>query len=163
MEGSHRKSSTYGADSVADTVESTVAAKLQNLQTAQEILPILTNWGVQDEGIALSSYIKLRQIHQAERMVEKCLAIEGEMPDLLLKKASLLGLQARYEEAASLLLSLNREYPSRPAILKRLVLVFEQLRDTGKAIAFLRAYSKVVPDDVWAQRKLEQFAALGVY
>lgn len=113
--------------------------------------------------IALSSYIKLRQIHQAERMVEKCLAIEGEMPDLLLKKASLLGLQARYEEAASLLLSLNREYPSRPAILKRLVLVFEQMRDTGKAIAFLRAYSKVVPDDVWAQRKLEQFAALGVH
>ncbi len=26
----------------------------------------------------------------------------------------------------------------------------------------VRAYSKVVPDDVWAQRKLEQFAALGV-
>ena len=26
----------------------------------------------------------------------------------------------------------------------------------------VHAYSKVVPDDVWAQRKLEQFAALGV-
>lgn len=52
MEGSHRKSSTYGADSVADRVESSVGAELQNFQTAQEILPILTNWGVQDEGIA---------------------------------------------------------------------------------------------------------------
>lgn len=94
-------------------------------------------------------------------MVEKCLPIEGELPDLLLKKASLLGLQAKYSQAAKLLLSLNREYPNRPAILKRLVLVFEQLRDTGKAVAFLRAYSKAVPNDLWATRKLDQFAALG--
>ena len=111
--------------------------------------------------IALGSYMQTRHIYQAESMVEKCLAIEGELPDLLLKKASLLGLQARYSEAAKLLLSLNREYPCRPAILKRLVMVFEQLRDTGKAVAFLRAYSKAVPNDMWATRKLDQFAALG--
>jgi hypothetical protein len=32
----------------------------------------------------------------------------------------------------------------RPAILKKLALVFEQLRDSGKAIAFRRAYEKLV-------------------
>ncbi|MEH2127086.1 hypothetical protein [Nostoc sp.] len=55
--------------------------------------------------IGLAAYMQTRQIHQAFEMVEKCLAIEGLLPDLLLKKASLLGLQARYEDAAKILLS----------------------------------------------------------
>ncbi|MEH2039941.1 serine/threonine-protein kinase [Nostoc sp.] len=112
--------------------------------------------------IGLAAYMQTRQIHQAFEMVEKCLAIEGLLPDLLLKKASLLGLQARYEDAAKILLLLNRERPNYPAILKRLVLVFEQLRDTGKAIAFLQAYAKILPNEQWARLKLDQFNAIRV-
>lgn len=110
--------------------------------------------------ITLAAYIQTRQIHSAIEMVEKCLTIEGELPDLLLKKASLLGLQARYEDAANILLSLNRDHPNNPAILKRLVLVFEQIRDMGKATAFLRVYLKIVPDEQWAKKKLEQLNIL---
>jgi hypothetical protein len=40
--------------------------------------------------------------------------------------------------------------------------VFEQLRDTGKASAFLRAYQKAVPDDPWAASKAAHFRALGL-
>lgn len=47
-------------------------------------------------------------------------------------------------------MALNRRLPGKPAILRRLVAVFEQMRDTGKAAAFLRAYQKAVPDDPWA-------------
>jgi serine/threonine-protein kinase len=59
-------------------------------------------------------------------------------------------------------MALNRRLPGKPAILRRLVAVFEQMRDTGKAAAFLRAYQKAVPDDPWASSKAEQFRALGL-
>lgn len=54
MEDSHRKSSTSGEDSLTERVESIIATELQNFQTA-EILPILTDWGVQDEGVCIHS------------------------------------------------------------------------------------------------------------
>ncbi|HXG67813.1 MAG TPA: hypothetical protein VNO70_22115 [Blastocatellia bacterium] len=60
------------------------------------------------------------------------------------------------------MLDLNRQHQGQPAIQKRLVLVFEQIRDMGKAAAFLKAYFRQVPDDQWAKRKLEQFEAIGV-
>ncbi|BAZ08863.1 serine/threonine protein kinase [Calothrix sp. NIES-4071] len=113
--------------------------------------------------IALNAYIQTRQVNQALFMVEKCINMDGNLPELLLKKASLLGLQANYDEAAKILLSLNRELPNRPAILRRLVLVFEQTRDIGKAAAFLRAYIKSTPEDLWAKRKQENFTAIGFY
>jgi serine/threonine-protein kinase len=73
-----------------------------------------------------------------------------------------LGLQARYEEASALLLQLNREHPRRLAVLKRLVLVFEQMRDTGKALAFLRSYAQALPGDPWAASKLRDYEAIGL-
>ena len=111
--------------------------------------------------IGLTAYLETRQINRAGKLVEECIAKDGPSPDLLLKKASLLGLMAHYEEACAILLQLNRDHPRRPAVLKRLVLVYEQLRDVGKAAAFLRAYAREAPDDAWARRKQEEFAALG--
>ncbi|SEE86425.1 Transposase [Rhizobiales bacterium GAS191] len=55
------------------------------------------------------------------------LAETPDAPDLLLKHASILALDAKYEDAAEQLLALNRRMPGRPAILRRLVAVFEQL------------------------------------
>lgn len=112
--------------------------------------------------IALKAYLETRQLYKAETMLKYCMQVEGETTNLLLTKASLLGSQARYDEACQLLLALNRQHPQHPATLKRLVLVFEQLRDIGKAVAFLRVYVRLVPDDTWATEKLEKFAALGL-
>src|SRR4051794_40902247 len=109
-----------------------------------------------------AAYLETRQVNRARGLVEECIAKDGGSPDLLLKKASLLGLTARYEEACAILLQLNRDHPRRPAVLKRLVLVYEQLRDVGKAAAFLKAYVREVPDDAWAQQKQQEFAALGL-
>jgi serine/threonine-protein kinase len=112
--------------------------------------------------LALAAYLETRQVNKARRLVDECIAKEGASPNLLFKKASLLGLLACYDEASAILLQLNRDYPRRPAVLKRLVLVYEQLRDVGKAAAFLRAYARDVPDDPWGKRKQEEFAALGL-
>jgi serine/threonine-protein kinase len=57
---------------------------------------------------------------------------------------------------------LNRDFPQRPQILKRLVLVYEQLRDPGKAAAFLKAYSRLANEDPWTKKKMQQFSALGL-
>lgn len=54
---------------------------------------------------------------------------------------------------------LNRGFPQRPQVLKRLVLVFEQLRDPGKAAAFPKVYNRLATEDPWAAKKIEQFSA----
>jgi eukaryotic-like serine/threonine-protein kinase len=112
--------------------------------------------------LALKCHLETKQIGPAQRMVEQCLAEDGESPSLLLQQASILGLQARYEEACSILMRLNRDFPQRPQVLKRLVLVYEQLRDPGKAAAFLKAYNRLASEDPWARAKLLQFSAMGL-
>jgi eukaryotic-like serine/threonine-protein kinase len=71
-------------------------------------------------------------------------------------------MDADYQGAVEILLDLNRRLPQRPAILKRLVMAYEQLRDLGKAQAFLKAFRKVSPDDAWGAGRQEVFVGLGV-
>lgn len=118
--------------------------------------------GAELRRLALAAYLEVRQVDQARTFVGRCLAETPDAPDLLLKQASILALDAKYEEAAEQLLALHRRLPGKPAILRRLVAVFEQMRDTGKAAAFLRAYEKAVPDDPWGASKAEHFRALGL-
>jgi serine/threonine-protein kinase len=101
-------------------------------------------------------------VDRARAFVARCLAETPDAPDLLLKHASILALDTKYEDAAEQLMALHRRLPGKPAILRRLIAVFEQMRDTGKAAAFLRAYQKVVPDDPWAASKAEHFRSLGL-
>jgi serine/threonine-protein kinase len=111
--------------------------------------------------LALSVYLEVRQVDLARNFVGRCLAETPDAPDLLLKIASI-PLDAKYEQAAEQFLVLHRRLPGKPAILKRLVAVFEQMRDIGKAAAFLRAYQKVAPDDPWGASKADHFRALGL-
>ncbi len=111
--------------------------------------------------LALKCYLETRDVSRAAELVDTILEEEGASPNLLLKKASILGLQARYAEASEILLGLNRDFPQRPAVLRRLVVVYEQLRDFGKAAAFLKAYQRVAPNDAWATEQREKFTALG--
>jgi len=135
---------------------------LRDIETRSDVVDAPTPTGAELRRLALSVYLEVRQVDRARVFVDRCLADAPDAPDLLLKHASILALNARYEDAAEQLMALNRQLPGRPAILRRLVAVFEQLRDTGKAAAFLRAYQKAVPNDPWAIAKAEQFRALGL-
>jgi serine/threonine-protein kinase len=97
------------------------------------------------EQLALEAYVRTERVREASYMIERCIRRQGERPGLMLRKASLLGIQAMFEEAADILVSLNRELPRRAAILRRLVMVHEQLRDFDKAEAYRRVLVKVSP------------------
>ncbi|EDY20981.1 serine/threonine protein kinase [Chthoniobacter flavus Ellin428] len=106
---------------------------------------------------ALDSFLHTRQIEKAAQVLDACLVDTPEHPELLLKKASILGLEAHYLEARDVLMDLNRRAPNQPRILRRLALVHEQLRDSGKAVVFLKLLCKVTPDDSWAREKLAAY------
>jgi hypothetical protein len=135
---------------------------IRDIEARPDVVDSPTPAGAELRRLALAAYLEVRQVDQARTFVGRCLAETPEAPDLLLKQASILALDAKYEQAAEQLLTLHRRLPGKPAILRRLVAVFEQMRDTGKAAAFLRAYQKAVPDDPWGTSKAEHFRALGL-
>lgn len=135
---------------------------IRDIQSRPETMDSPTAAGAELRRLALAAYLETRQIDQAREFVTKCLSDTPDAPDMILKHASILALDAKYEEAAEQLMALHRRMPNRPAILRRLIAVYEQLRDTGKAAAFLRAYRKLVPDDRWAEQKAQKFIELGL-
>jgi serine/threonine protein kinase len=135
---------------------------IRDLEARADVVDAPSNVGAELRRLALSVYLEVRQVDQASTFVSKCLVDTPDAPDLLLKHASILALDAHYEAAAEQLIALHRRLPNKPAILRRLVAVFEQMRDTGKAAAFLRAYQRVEPEDPWAITKAEQFRMLGL-
>jgi len=110
----------------------------------------------------LKVLLETRGIARAEKLLTRLMVTFGETPDLLYKQASILGAQAKYEEACSILLRLNRDFPHRPELLKRIVTVYEQLRDVHRASAFLKAYERIVPGDLWAAAARERYSLIGV-
>ncbi len=95
------------------------------------------------EQLALEALVRTERVSDAAKMVDRCIERQGEHPGLMLRKASLLGLQARFNEAAEILVKLNRALPRRRVVLGRLVMVHEQLRDFDKAEAYRRVLRKV--------------------
>lgn len=98
------------------------------------------------ELLALEALVRTERINEAALMVDRCLARQGDSPGLLLRKASLLGLQARFREASEVLLDLNRQLPRRQAIVRRLVLVHEQMREIEQAEAFRKVLARMDRD-----------------
>ncbi len=135
---------------------------IRDLEARPDVVGAPTPAGVELRNLALSAYLEVRQVDRAKDLIVRCLADSPDSPGLILKQASILALDAKFEDAAELLLTLHRRIPGQPAILRRLVAVFEQMRDTGKAAVFLRAYQKTMPDDPWAASKAEQYRALGL-
>ncbi len=95
------------------------------------------------ELLTLEALVRTERVNDARAMVDRCLARHGDTPGLLLRKASLLGLQARFREAAEILLELNRQLPRRRAILERLVLVHDQMRQGEQAEAFRKVLGRL--------------------
>ncbi|HQZ67978.1 MAG TPA: protein kinase [Planctomycetaceae bacterium] len=120
---------------------------LQSLEATPEMLTIESTVLADVETLALETYIRTERVADAEAMVERCLGRQGERPGLLLRKASILGLKAKYQEAKEILLKLNRDFPRRPPVLRRLVTVFEQLRDEESANAFRFAIERAESED----------------
>ncbi len=116
---------------------------LRTLETAPDLLAEDSVVAGDLELLALEALLRTERINKAAVMVERCIRRQGEVPGLVLRKASLLGLQARYREARELLLGLNRKLPRRRVILSRLVLVSEQLRDVEQAAAFKGVLAKL--------------------
>jgi hypothetical protein len=135
---------------------------IRDIEARADVVDSPTFVGAELRRLALAAYLDVRQVDRARIFVGRCLAETPDEPDLLLKQASILALDAEYEQAAEQLMALHRRLPGKPAILKRLVAVFEQMRDTGKAAAFLRAYQKAVPDDPWGASKAQHYRALGL-
>lgn len=104
--------------------------------------------------IALSVYLITRDFNNAHQILNVSLVKDGRTAQLKLQQASLYGMQARYEEAKTILLELNRSCPKQAPVLQRLAMAYEQLRDTDAAIVFLKAYLAEMPHDVNAQQKL---------
>lgn len=110
----------------------------------------------------LKALLETRDVGRAEKLLSEMIVRYGETPDLLFKKASILGMQANYEDSCEILLRLNRDFPSRPAILRRLVTVHEQLRDVQRAAAFVKAYQRVAGEDAWSVATRERYLLIGI-
>ena len=95
------------------------------------------------ELLSLEALLRTEHINDAAVMIERCINRQVDSNGLLLRKASILGLQARFRESAQILIGLNQRLPRRRAILQRLVLVHEQMRDTQMAEAFRNALEKI--------------------
>jgi serine/threonine protein kinase len=135
---------------------------IKELEANATIVNLPNALGIQLRRLALSAYLETRQIEKAQTALQLCLRDTPDEPSLLLKKASLLAIDARYEEAIKVLLDLNRRFPGRSVILKRLVAAYEQLRDIGKASAFLKTYLRLIPNDPWGIGKMENYNTLGI-
>jgi predicted Zn-dependent protease len=135
---------------------------IRDIEARVEVMNSPSSVGAELRRLGLAAYLEVREVDQARIFVGRCLTETPDAPDLLLKQASILALDADYEQAAEQLLALHRRLPGKPAILRCLVAVFEQMRDTGRAAAFLRAYQKAMPDDPWGASKAEHFRALGL-
>ena len=135
---------------------------IRDLDARGAVLAAATPVAVELRRLALAAFLEVRQVDRAKAIIDRCVEDSPDSPDVLLKQASIMALDARYEDAAEHLLALHRRMPGKAAILRRLVAVFEQVRDSGKAVAFLRAYMKVAPGDPWAIDKLDQYRGLGL-
>lgn len=130
------------------TVRATVRAEryfdaIQILKANPELLADPSPVAGDLEQLALKAFLKAERVNEAASMIDRCIARQGEAPGLLLRKASLLAMQADFHGAREILLNLNRALPRRAAILRRLVLVHEQLREQEQAEAFRRVLERV--------------------
>lgn len=133
------------------------------LSNNSECISLNDYLGIEFRELSVNTYLKNKDVLNANKVIEDIEA-RGELnkPEMILKKASVCGLQSRYDEAIELLINLNKQYPRKPSILKRLALAYEQIRQPQKAVAYLKVYRKVSGDDLWANTQMEKFRALGI-
>jgi serine/threonine-protein kinase len=113
--------------------------------------------------LAIKVFLRLKKLDVAQDLLGIATENDESSLDHGLCEASLVGMQANYDHARSLLDNLNQRYPRNPEILKRLVQVCEQQRDYQSAAGFLRVALKVIPNDCHLAGKRRQYEALGAW
>lgn len=83
----------------------------------------------------------MRNFDLASDLIEIARINGADNFDVSLCYASLLGLNARYEEAKTELEKVNKLFPMQKKILTRLLQVCEQLRDYNTSAGYLRLWS----------------------
>lgn len=131
------------------------------LKENKNCLTLDIEFGIEFRELALSAYLKAKDVLNANKLIED-IESRGELnkPEMLLKKASVCGLQSRYNEAIEILVSLNKQFPRRAFILKRLAFAYEQVRQPEKSLAYLKVYLKVNRDD-WGIAQVDKYRRLG--
>lgn len=113
--------------------------------------------------VAIKAMLKWRNIDLAKELLDVARVNEPNNFDVSLCYASLLGLNAKYEEAKVELEKLNKVYPMQKKILTRLLQVCEQLRDYNTSAGYLRALLRLVKSDEKLNQKRQQYERLGVW
>ncbi|MEZ9825971.1 protein kinase domain-containing protein [Vibrio cyclitrophicus] len=135
---------------------------VKSLRDNKNCLALDIELGIEFRELALGCFLKAKDVLNANKLIEE-IESRGELikPEMVLKKASVYGLQSRYDEAIELLVTLNRQFPRRAFILRRLALAYEQVRQPEKALAYLKTYCKVNGSDDWTQEKIEYYNRIG--
>lgn len=126
---------------------------------------ILSLLPVETTGLAsliVKVFLKLRNIRKAHFWLNAANEKQGKSLGLKHLQATLLGLEADYSGARLLLEEINQATPMKANILGQLVQVCEQLRDYSAAAAYLKAASRINPDNLELQDKRELYSKLGV-
>lgn len=135
---------------------------VKSFKIHKDCLSLNSELGIEFRELALNTYLKTKDVLNANKLIED-IELRGELikPEMLLKKASVCGLQSRYDEAIELLVSLNKQFPRKAHILRRLALAYEQIRQPEKALAYLKVYLKVSNGDDWGIEQVEKYRRLG--
>lgn len=113
--------------------------------------------------VAIKAMLKWRNIELVQELIEVARLGESDNYDISLCYASLLGMNAKYEDAKVELEKLNRVYPRQQYILTRLLQVCEQLRDYNTSAGYLRVLLKLVKSDEKLNQKRLQYERLGIW
>lgn len=113
--------------------------------------------------LAAKVYLKRRKVDKAKQLLDIIQTLDTVSFETQMLEASIFGMLADYEKTRDKLETLNREYPSRPAILKRLLQICEQMRDYESAASYLRVLLRLIKDDQELDKRREQYMALGVW
>jgi len=127
------------------------------INSEESCLTLVDSIGVDFRLLALNVFLKVRDIHYAEKIIQLIIGRNEMTPSVKIKYASILGLQSKYSEAIDILTVLNKEFPRKAVILRRIALAYEQNKQPKKAMSYLKAYLKIVPDDEVALKKYEGF------
>lgn len=113
--------------------------------------------------LAIKVYLKRRNFDKARQLIEIAKKNTPDSFEVQMYDASVEGLSANFEMARQKLESLNKQYPMRPAILKKLLHVCEQMRDYESAASYLRVLMRQIQGDEELERRREQYIALGAW
>lgn len=126
------------------------------------IIENLTEANSELSRLIVKVFLKQRKTKDANFWLTLARDKQGDSLELQHLQATLLGLEADYTGARSLLEQINQATPMRATILGQLIQVCEQDRDYPAAAAYLKAAFRKNPENLELLKKKELYSKLGV-